>query len=105
MGVPPPGGSGAAVAAYGPSPPPPLRPSARKPSWSPSEGHWSVLIFVYQAVAKLGWARLEVIATWKLIELKRLFCSKKGRVSATQLTPLLLSWSLQPLFAALVTPV
>ena len=45
------------------------------------------------------------MATWKLIELKRLFCSKKGRVSATQLTPLLLSWLPQPLFAAFVTPV
>ena len=64
-----------------------------------------MLILVYHAVAKSGRARFVLMATWKLIELYRLFCSKKGRVSATQLNPLFLSWSPQPLFAAFLTPV
>ena len=65
-------------------------PSGRKPVLSPSEGHDRTPIFVYQAVAR---SALIPGCSWmlKLIVLKMLLCSTKGRVRATQLTMLLSS--------------
>ena len=71
-----------------------------------------MLSLVYQAVAK--WLLLSMtgqpalpppaIERLKLMELKTGFCSKKGRLSATQLTPLLADEPPQPEFDAPVVP-